>query len=53
MAKVERDIGLEILEGLRELKRGEHGRVTTLPSVQKIREKARREAQAGAGGVAS
>ena len=31
MAKSERNIGLEILEGLREIKRGEHGRVITIP----------------------
>jgi putative transcriptional regulator len=29
---------MEILEGLRQLKRGEHGRVTTVPSVSTIRE---------------
>jgi putative transcriptional regulator len=34
-----RSIGLEILHGLRELKSGEHGRVTTVPSVTTIREK--------------
>lgn len=34
-----RNIGLEILEGLREIKRGQHGRVTTLPSVSAIRER--------------
>jgi hypothetical protein len=28
MAKRTRNIGLEILEGIRQLKRGEHGRVT-------------------------
>ena len=33
-----RHIGAEILEGLRQLKRGEHGRVTTAPSVAAIRE---------------
>ena len=33
-----RNIGAEILEGLRELRRGEHGRVTTVPSVATIRE---------------
>ena len=32
-----RDIGREILEGLRELKRGEIGRVVTLPAVASIR----------------
>lgn len=39
MPKSKRNIGLEILQGLRELKRGEHGRVTTVPSVASIREK--------------
>jgi putative transcriptional regulator len=39
MAKSTRNIGQEILDGLRELKRGEHGRVTTLPSVSAIRER--------------
>lgn len=39
MPKTKRNIGLEILHGLRELKRGEYGRVTTVPSVTSIREK--------------
>jgi len=39
MASAKRNIGQEILDGLRELKRGEHGRVTTVPSVATIREK--------------
>lgn len=39
MPKTKRNIGLEILQGLRELKRGDHGRVTTVPSVTSIREK--------------
>ena len=39
MAKTPRNIGQEILDGLRELERGEHGRVTTLPSVATIRDK--------------
>ena len=39
MAKARRNIGLEILEGIREIKRGEYGRVTTVPSVTSIREK--------------
>ena len=38
MGKSERDIGLEILEGLQEIRRGEHGRITTVPSVAEIRE---------------
>src|SRR5262245_36715916 len=39
MAKRKRDIGEEILEGIRQIKRGEHGRVTVLPPVAEIREK--------------
>jgi putative transcriptional regulator len=32
-----RNLGAEILEGLRQLKRGDRGRVTTLPPVAEIR----------------
>jgi putative transcriptional regulator len=39
MAKPTRQIGLEILEGLRQLKQGEHGRVVNVPSVSSIRER--------------
>ena len=39
MAKGKRNIGREILQGLREIKRGRHGRVVNLPSVASIREK--------------
>ena len=39
MAKSSRNIGLEILEGIREIKRGEYGRVITVPSVTSIRER--------------
>ena len=41
MAKTvaKRNVGVEILEGLRELKRGEVGRVVTVPSVATIRER--------------
>jgi putative transcriptional regulator len=41
MAKaiVRRNVGMEILEGLRELKRGEVGRVTNVPAVASIRER--------------
>jgi putative transcriptional regulator len=39
MASRKRNIGREILEGIREIKRGEHGRVTTVPSVSSVREK--------------
>ena len=38
MAKTKRNIGLEILEGIREIKRGQHGRVITLPAVSEVRE---------------
>lgn len=34
-----RDIGNEILEGIRELKRGESGRVINIPAVSEIRGK--------------
>ena len=39
MAKAKREIGHEILRGLREIKRGKHGRVINIPSVGSIREK--------------
>ena len=39
MPEAKRDIGREILKGLREIKRGQHGRVITIPSVSGIREK--------------
>ena len=39
MPKGKRDIGREILEGIRQLKRGQHGRVITVPAVASIREK--------------
>jgi putative transcriptional regulator len=39
MAKRSRNIGLEILEGIRQIKRGEHGRITNAPSVASVREK--------------
>lgn len=38
MAAPKRNVGREILDGLRQLKRGVHGRVTILPSVASIRE---------------
>ncbi len=34
-----RDIGTEILDGIRQLKRGEAGRVVNVPSVREIRKK--------------
>lgn len=39
MLKPKRNIGREILEVLREIKRGKRGRVVNLPSVTSIREK--------------
>ena len=39
MAKTKRDIGREILKGIRQLKRGEHGRIITVPPVASIRER--------------
>ena len=38
MAEAKRNIGLEILEGVREIKRGEYRRVITVPSITSIRE---------------
>ena len=37
MPKHRRDLGAEILEGIRQLKRGDSGRVITYPSVANIR----------------
>ncbi len=37
-AKRSRNVGLEILEGIRQLKRGKHGRITNVPSVAAVRE---------------
>jgi len=39
MAKSKRNIGLEILRGIREIKRGEHARVINVPEVSQIRER--------------
>jgi len=39
MTKAKRSIGREILEGLREIKRGEVGRIVNVPDVASIREK--------------
>ena len=39
MARKSRDIGAEILQGLREIKRGEYGRVINVPDIARIREK--------------
>jgi putative transcriptional regulator len=37
--RTRRDVGSELLEGIRQLKRGQHGRVSTVPSVADIRER--------------
>jgi putative transcriptional regulator len=39
MTKKTRDIGAEILQGLRQIKRGELGRVINVPDVAKTRER--------------
>ena len=39
MSRAQRDIGKEILDGLREIKRGKYGRVVNVPDVGAIREK--------------
>jgi putative transcriptional regulator len=39
MAKKTRDIGTEILQGLREIKRGEFGRVINVPDVAQTRKR--------------
>jgi putative transcriptional regulator len=39
MAKRRRNLGLEILEGLRQVKRGDHSRIINVPSVASVRDK--------------
>ena len=39
MPRATRDIGQEILDGIREIKRGQHGRARNVPSVSSIRER--------------
>lgn len=39
MPSKKRDIAAEILQGLREIKRGEYGRVINVPDVGRVREK--------------
>ena len=39
MAKGRRNVGQEILDGLRELKRGEHGRIINVPDVASVRKR--------------
>jgi hypothetical protein len=46
MAKTKRNVGREILDGLREIKRGEYGRVINVPDVAKIRGPACDQSQA-------
>ncbi len=41
MSNKRRDIGAEILEGIRQIKRGEFGRVLNVPDVARTREKTR------------
>ena len=41
MPRAKRDIGGEILSGLCEIKRGEFGRVVTIPSISRIRAETR------------
>ena len=38
MAKTKRDIGKEILDGIRDIKRGEHGSVINVPEIASVRE---------------
>ncbi|MDE2887223.1 MAG: hypothetical protein OXR72_03355 [Gemmatimonadota bacterium] len=40
MKEIKCDVGLEILEGLRELRSGEHGRVINVPEVIRFRKEA-------------
>ena len=39
MSETNRNIGQEILEGLQEIKRGEHGRISNVPDISQIRAK--------------
>ena len=39
MSETGRDIGNEILEGLQEIKRGDHGRIVNVPDIADIRAK--------------
>ena len=39
MSKAKRNIGREILEGLRQLRRGDYGRVINIPDVSNVRAK--------------
>jgi putative transcriptional regulator len=39
VAMTKRNIGQEILDGIRQIKRGEHGRVANVPTVSSVREK--------------
>ncbi|MYN65000.1 MAG: helix-turn-helix domain-containing protein [Acidobacteria bacterium] len=39
MVESTRDIGEEILEGIRQLKGGQHGRIINVPAISSVREK--------------
>lgn len=39
MVELGRDVGAGILEGVRQLKRGEHGRIINVPAIASVREK--------------
>ena len=39
MSKSKRNVGMEILQGIREIKRGQHSRVINVPPVSEIRER--------------
>ena len=39
MARAKRNIGAEILQGLREIKGGDHGRIINVPDIAGIRER--------------
>ena len=39
MTKAKRDIGQEILDGIREIKSGKHGRVVNIPPISAIRDR--------------
>ena len=38
MAKIKRNMGQEILDGIRQIKRGQHGRITTCHRCERRRE---------------
>jgi len=50
MTKAKRNVGREILDGLRELKRGEYGRVVNVPSREEDKEVGSDDRPAGVAG---